>query len=321
MLKKQRKIPLIILKLEALLRRLPSHHPWRAKIDEDLAKFKAGYRGEQALDYYLDTLPKNDFYIFHDIRLPYKKDKFFQLDTLIVTPWYIIILEVKNISGTLYFDQSFNQLLRTLNGKEEAFPDPILQIKRQKIKFEGWLKKQIFSTIPILFYVVISNPSTLIKAKSESIKNIVIHAGAIPDRFESVRSRFKDEKLTKKEMNRMSRLLIKHHSHAENNVLAQYKIQKSELIKGVQCPGCRKFAMERVIGAWFCTYCRIRSNHAHVSALNDYRLLINDEITNREIRDFLLFTSRQTATRLLTSQTATQTGNQKNRKYILQLPD
>ncbi len=46
LIKKAREIPVKILKLEALLRRLALNHQRRKKIGEELAKSYAGYRGE-----------------------------------------------------------------------------------------------------------------------------------------------------------------------------------------------------------------------------------------------------------------------------------
>ena len=51
MIKKKRKIPRSILKLQALLRRLPTHHPQLPLINEDLKRRTAGYKGECSLDF------------------------------------------------------------------------------------------------------------------------------------------------------------------------------------------------------------------------------------------------------------------------------
>ncbi|WP_218970926.1 nuclease-related domain-containing protein [Peribacillus kribbensis] len=114
MITKQRTIPLIILKLDSLLRRLPPTHPKRILIQGDFAKRMAGYKGEQALDYYLNQLSPSDFLILHDLRLP-SEPYFFQIDTLLLTTRYLLILEIKNIAGTLYFEKSSSQLIPGCN--------------------------------------------------------------------------------------------------------------------------------------------------------------------------------------------------------------
>ncbi len=112
-------MPLKMLQLEALLRRLPVDHNKRSNITEDLRKSKAGIKGERSLDYYLTDLPLTNTYVLYDLRLPNTTGHFFQIDVLIITNYYLLILEVKNIAGTLFFDQTFNQLIRTKNGEEE----------------------------------------------------------------------------------------------------------------------------------------------------------------------------------------------------------
>lgn len=133
MIVKPRKIPLSIRKLEALIRRLPPYHPKLPFISEELNKKMAGYKGESSLDFYLGFLDPKQYFIFHDLRL--KDDsRFFQIDTLIVTKSYLLIIEVKNIAGTIHFDPLFNQLIRIKEGKEMAFPDPLLQVKRHELQ-------------------------------------------------------------------------------------------------------------------------------------------------------------------------------------------
>lgn len=131
MIVKKRQLPLMILKLQSLLRRLPKNHPKIPYIEENLAKKMAGYRGEHSIDYPLSFLTFQNYFILHDLRLPHN-DYFFQIDTLLISPKFILMLEVKNIAGKLFFDQEFHQLVRTLNDKEEVFPDPILQVKRHE---------------------------------------------------------------------------------------------------------------------------------------------------------------------------------------------
>ncbi|MFL0364403.1 hypothetical protein ACH0BF_15460 [Pseudobacillus sp. 179-B 2D1 NHS] len=64
MIVKERKVPVKILKLEALLRRLPDHHIKRPLIEEELAISKAGFRREQSIDFYLEIDPNPRHFSF-----------------------------------------------------------------------------------------------------------------------------------------------------------------------------------------------------------------------------------------------------------------
>jgi Nuclease-related domain len=126
---KERTIPIRIQKIEALLRRITENHWKRAEMETDLAKRWAGFSGEQALDFPLSKLPEKDFMIFHGLRLSNGK-YFFQIDTLILTTYFALILEAENYSGTLYFDPILNQLIQTTpNGETRGYANPIEQAR------------------------------------------------------------------------------------------------------------------------------------------------------------------------------------------------
>ncbi|MGE6260368.1 nuclease-related domain-containing protein [Heyndrickxia sporothermodurans] len=133
MIIKSRGLPIRILKGEALQNRLPKNHEKPADIERDLKKRWKGYRGEQSLDYFLQFLPRGKYLIFHDLRLKGEQN-FFQMDTLILSPFFALIIEVKNYSGTLIFDTELNQFTRINHqNKEEGFQDPIARARRQHL--------------------------------------------------------------------------------------------------------------------------------------------------------------------------------------------
>ncbi|WP_180968208.1 nuclease-related domain-containing protein [Cytobacillus massiliigabonensis] len=133
MIVKERTIPIKIQKIEALLRRIPKSHWKRAEMEADLAKRWAGFRGEQTLDFPLSKLLEKDFMIFHGLRLSNGKH-FFQIDTLLLTTYFALVLEVKNYTGTLYFDPLLNQLIQTTpNRKLRDMP-----IQLNRLASSGW---------------------------------------------------------------------------------------------------------------------------------------------------------------------------------------
>lgn len=102
MIIKERSTPIKITYLEALLRRLPYDHLKRSRIEEDLVKRRAGYRGEKALDQFLINHPlTDDLLILNDLRLSNGK-QYFQIDSLLINNQFALILETKNIYGTLF---------------------------------------------------------------------------------------------------------------------------------------------------------------------------------------------------------------------------
>lgn len=228
MIIKERKIPLRIEINKALLRRLPTNHPKRSKVEADLAKRQAGYNGELSLDYHLSFLPNEQFLIMHDLRLTNGTYPF-QIDTLILSPYIFIILEVKNISGTIFFDKNFQQMLRTINGVEEGFQDPLIQAKRQKLQLTDWLKNRNITDIPIEYLIVVSNPSTVLKTNFNhgSVLDRVCHAAHLIDKIEKYTTLYKIEKLCQKSLRKLTRILLKSHSEEPLNL---YDIPQKDLL-------------------------------------------------------------------------------------------
>jgi Nuclease-related domain len=312
---KQRKIPIRIKIDEALLRRLPKNHPKRPEIEEDVLKRRAGYKGEQIVDFYLSLLPEKDYIIFNDLRLPYKNSHF-QMDTLLLSSSFMLILEVKNISGTLMFDRTFNQLIRISDDKEEGFPDPLSQVYNQHYQLKNWLKKRKTPELPIENLVVISNSSSILKVSGNTnIFRKVCPVGDLLKRVNEISKIYHSEKLTQKEMRRLSQILLKNHSEPSYNIFQLYEISPKDIITGVQCPSCLTIPMNRKHGTWECPVCQTRSKTAHEQALQDYFLLIDSSITNKQFRDFLHLPSIHTANYLLSSMDLRSSGSTKSRKY------
>lgn len=107
------------------------------------------------------------------------------------------------------------------------------------------------------------------------------------------------------------------HSAQQQNILAQYKIKKEELLKGVQCEECLALSMLKEKHGWGCSNCNSVSKNAHLDALRDYVLLPGMTITNSELREFLNIQSSSTVKRPLHTMSFPHTGNNKGRKYDL----
>lgn len=313
-------MPFKVLTLEALIRRLKQNHPKIELLQNAYATEKAGYRGETALNYYFQFLEEKDHLILHNIRLPNDYGYYFQIDTLILTPNFIVIAEMKNYAGQLFFDQDFHQLIRTIGDKVELFECPILQVNRQEAQLRAWLAKNRSPTIPIISFVVISNPSTRITTDPkhiERVKEKVIHAGYFPQRMEKQFSTFHAEMIHLKELKKFARLIMKQNTQYKPKILQKFQIDKSEILTGVHCPKCKVLGMIRINGLWHCLHCKTDNKDAHIEALQDYSLLIGHTITNMQLRDFLHISSTSVSNKLLSSLNLKFSGEKRGRIYEL----
>ncbi|WP_049665215.1 nuclease-related domain-containing protein [Bacillus sp. FJAT-27231] len=210
---KKREFPLKIHKLEALFRRLPEFHAKRSIIKAELDKSWAGHRGEEALDYHLASLQGSQPLMLHGLRILGKNGYFFQLDTLLLYPNMAVILETKNIAGTLFFDRSFHQLVRLQESGEDIFSDPLLQIQRQQRQLLAWLASYRITELPVIPLVVISFPTTKITADpthTEAFQK-VLHAVALPNKIEELHRRYPTDILTLTELEKMAYCLKAQH--------------------------------------------------------------------------------------------------------------
>ncbi|HZH59112.1 MAG TPA: nuclease-related domain-containing protein [Metabacillus sp.] len=319
MILKEREVPRIILQLKALLSRLPQHHTKIPQITLELNKRTAGFKGEQAIDYPLSFLDEKDYYIFHDLRLR-TKNHFFQIDTLILTKNTAIILEVKNFSGTIYFDSDFKQLIQSKDGIEKGFTYPLTQLERQEILLREWLLLNKLNSPTITSLVVISNSFTIIRTSTEnkSLHQKIIHKEELPYRIVHLVQTSTHKTIEEKDLKKISRVLLKHHTIRETSILDRYQIKEREILKGTICKECGYLPLNRMKGNWYCPYCKKKDKLAHVQALNEYKLLFKPTITNAEVRHFLVLSSGPTANRLLHSMNLRYTGENKSRLYYLE---
>lgn len=305
--------------LEALLRRIPPSHPKRINIEEDLGKLKAGFRGEKSMEYLLKFLQNDKYMIFHNLRLPGIGDTFFEIDLLLVTTRFILINEIKNLAGTVYFDDRHEQMTRTLNDKEEYFPNPIIQVGLQLRQLQSWLEKNKFPSIPIYRLVVMTNSSVIIKSSPSYViaSKIVIHSESFLTRVEEFEKQSQKEVLTEKQIKALSRLFLRQNTKLKSNYLEIYELSEADLLKGVCCPKCNNLPMDRELGKWKCKHCSHSSKDAHLSSIKDYYLLISPTITNKQLRSFINIPSVFTASRLLASMKLPKFGSRKKPVYDL----
>ncbi|MGG4167023.1 nuclease-related domain-containing protein [Rossellomorea vietnamensis] len=313
---KERKPPLKLLQTESLLNRLkPIEHPKRPLIEQDFKKRKAGYYGEKTVDFHLSFLSDKKYLIFNDLRLPIAATHF-QMDSVLVTTYYTLPIEIKNISGTLTIDPEFNQLSKQFNGIETGYPDPIAQATRQKLFMQKWFHNNKLPCPPVEFLVVFSNPSTILKMAPGHPRvppyDKMIHAQNIVREISKFNTQYTREVINLK---KVKRLFLNQHQTNHSSILTTYQLSKTDIIKGVQCEICRGI-MVRKTGIWFCPHCNHLSKTAHLQAIEDYFLLIKPTITNRELRDFLQLSSVRTATLILQSLNLKKTGSTKGSVYI-----
>lgn len=317
MIVKPLKITESILQSEALARRLPESHPQRIELEGIAGRQRAGYNGEAALQFPLSFLDEDNYFIFYDLRLRDRQD-YFQIDMLILTSSFLLIVEVKNVKGKIIYDD-MGQAIRIHDQVEEPFINPIDQVNLQHLRLLRWLRQYDFPAVPLEKIVVYTNHTTLLinSSSEKEIKDLVIRKEKLLPRILQLSENHKHPILTKKQISALCRKITHAHSPAVPNLMEKYQVESKDLKPGVFCPECSAVPMDWQRGKWVCQGCGIISKDAHIAALEEYRLLFGKYITNREARAFLRIESADAVKRLLQKLHLKHLGKTKSRRYKL----
>ena len=314
---KARAKPLKVEFCEALLIRINRNHPKIPQILSDKGKKEAGYIGEKKLDFFLSNLPEKEYFLFHDLRLPNGKS-YFQIDTLLLTYTFGLIIEAKYMTGELEFDEKNNQLIQRNDDIEKCYDDPLLQAKFQVRQLKAFLKQHKFPNIPFEFLVMMSHSNALLITEQGSEARLrVCRSSKVLLRIEEFSRKYKVKVLDQDKIRKISRLLIKKHTEPTFNCEELYRISRSELQTGVHCPKCRYLGVIYHQGSWRCPKCGCKSRDAHLAALRHYYLLFGPTITNQQFREFLGIESSNIASKLLKKLNLPHSDANKNRIYYL----
>ena len=296
---KSRTTPSEIHVLEGLIRRLPPTHRLRRRLEEDLAYRRKGYVGEKAVDRFTASLLQGNFTILHDVYLKHKGSGF-QIDTLIVGPHCIFVIEIKNYLGTVTFDFNLNQFTREHNGKITGFRNPIIQATTNKLLLTEWLTDRNVNDIPIYPLVAISDPGTIIKVIPEDqiLSREVMHGEYMPQQVWKMDQEFNGKRHGHLHQ-KIGAIILGACEKYDFDYEKEYGINQRELLGGVHCSSCGRLGMVRTYKYWQCNYCQLSSRNAHIPGINDYLLLVKPWISNKACMQFLQIPSRHLTTRLL----------------------
>ncbi|MBU9710809.1 NERD domain-containing protein [Evansella tamaricis] len=318
MIKKKAKKSRKIQKLEVLLSRTPHNLPQRDLLNDILNKELAGYEGELKLEYYLRFLTQDDFLVLNNIRL--KDDNgYFQMDAILLTKYFILIMDSKYWTGYITIDSCFKQFIQLNKGRRNVYSDPVLQISLQEKRFKAWLKKMKYPAISIKSLVVFTNRNVVLETPPANYPflNRLLKAPEILSKIDSLLFTYEMEIYTSKDLNKLSKLLCKYNVPEDPDYLNQFQIPNKSIIKGVKCNNCESFSMKRFNGIWVCPKCNHKSSDAHLEAIRDFSLLYGREITNGQLREFLHLPSRSVAQKILASMRLPSTGQRKYTIYYL----
>lgn len=297
---------------ETLLHRFKGSDETLNKIQTKFEQSLAGIRGEERVHREIqDSLINTEFILLKNLQFMNDTGFPHQIDLILLTSEFILLGEVKNISGTLYYNRSLRQFSRVrFDGVREHFQNPFDQLHRHH-EFLHYLLKNANFKIPIIPLIVNANQNSSLDSSLQG--EPILHVSSLRHTFNKLRQQYKTvapfKTLEKLKTFLESQTII----HEANRY-----IPADLIAKGVLCPTCNfKTVMHFENRTWRCHTCNKNNRSALKLAIRDYRILLGKEITNRTFRDWTGITNRTTASKMLGHFNFPYTGTYRNRVYTI----
>jgi hypothetical protein len=307
---KERSDSLTLRGLIAAQSRIPANHPMISVLASKQSIIEAGIGGEQqvaeVLGRYKFSFRNN---IFHDLSL--SSDTYFQIDHLLKTPHYGVILETKNMAGTLEFRDNPPQLVQKReDGQIKYYESPVVQLERNIELFSVWLEERDID-LPLYGAIVLAYPKQHVEIPPANTK--ILFPNLIPPFIKGLSQQGK--RLDTPTFNRLSGEIIRcHQTYIPKPICESYQVPTSDIQPGVRCEACGKIGMKKLPRTWHCSVCKVTNHLAHRGTLVEWFLVVKRTITNRECREFL-GVDIYTANRILNSMNLVCKGTFKDRVY------
>ncbi|MGE6486786.1 NERD domain-containing protein [Paenisporosarcina sp. NPDC076898] len=300
--------------IEAAIRRLPQGHTRREYLMQQQKQINAGIIGEEVLNKLFNRVKFNfDYFIFHDLHL--KSSATFQIDTLFLSPYYAIILEMKNISGHIKIRQNHPQMERTLvTGQTDYFKNPVGQIMEITDVFEDFLNMNGVS-LPLYRAIVFKDANRSLQFDEVTIP--IFGPQELPHFIRTLPRELC--KLSPLELSDLVDVLLSNHrEYIPLPIVQHFFIESKDIMPGVLCNICQALTVEKRFREWRCRSCGMVTKTAHYEALRDYALVLSNKINNREFRRFLKIQNPREASDIIRRMKLNKTGSKKTREYLLE---
>ncbi|MFF2177764.1 nuclease-related domain-containing protein [Lysinibacillus sp. NPDC058147] len=299
--------------LEALIRRLPSTHTDYMNYFEKLRRIQAGFAGEQRIDAeWLEIILPHPHYFLHDLQIVNHFGTTHQIDTVLLCPQLILIIEIKNVTGFLDFDESFSQFTRTtIEGDVEGMTNPFHQGSRHL----EWMTEMLHQSrlkIPVHYAVVLATKNAIL---SKSLRGQpIFHVSGLRYYVRELFQQHKEATLDEEKLFQFASKLLSMHRPIKREIA----LPVQDIVKGVLCESCLNGQpMNYRYPKWYCQRCETIDNEAIFRTLEDYRLLVGETLTNKSFCEFFKIDSPNSAYKLLQKLPLKAEGTKSNRKYLI----
>lgn len=275
-------------------------------VERQIRTRRVGFAGELKLDHYLQTavLPENSAILCSYQPVGY------EMDTVIICETFICVLEVKNMKGILSFEQDKSQFIRKIDDQLDSFHNPIDQVERNAYYFQKVLR-ELNMHLPIYSAVVITQQSAIIRDVPAG--KYVFHLSGL-QKFLSKLMNSEQVGISAQQFAYLKEQLLLRHQPFET----WRPYQLPSIRKGVLCE--KNHLMVYHKNKFYCPVCKEFSAQAFWLAMQDYKVLVMNTISNKEFREFVGIDDVITASKLLAKLNWSHNGGTKKRIYNISIP-
>lgn len=300
--------------LQSALRRLKPTHPKRSFLETELHKAEAGKRGEMRLMKKFDEFySKEDYAVMWNVELSLNKWRV-QMDGLLLTRYAAIIIESKNISDKLYFNNETSEFYRINSAGEKTVMDnPATQVEKHIRFLKEWFRKHSIA-LPVTGILVFTAKQAELITIPEEIPVCKVHQ--VIEKIFKLLNRYPiaiypDESI--KEIEHSIR--TKQSPYTSTPLADRYFIDPAEFTKGIYCEHCKTPTIIRLKRAWICKTCRMKDDQALHKTVAEYFALVSRTAANRDIQKFALIDNRHLIKRFFSNSSLPGTGHLRDRSY------
>lgn len=303
--------------LEGIPRLIARLHPDHRKLQflkDSLYRISAGYSGECNVDTYIErTQITHLTKIFTDVHLRISPTFTFQIDTLIITERYVLIVEVKNLKDTVRFVQNPPHLEQIFETGTEAILDcPIHQIESNKSNLDEWFRQRGIH-LKTSGLLVLANQKTKVKDAPSDLP--IIYKKQIPFYLQKLQPA--ETILSTAQIHDLAREIHAEKQHFNPFPLcAYYNIDHRELKTGLLCRYCNRQLQRENREKWSCELCGKNTVNPYSDGIKDWFMLVKNSITNEECRSFLKLKGSNAARYILSKSGLVKKGRSKATFYI-----
>ncbi|MDN7240309.1 nuclease-related domain-containing protein [Planococcus sp. N028] len=305
--------------LKALLDRLPPNHPRRQFLNAELYREEAGKRGEKRIKRkFMEFYSAEEAEIIWDVRLQINDWKV-QIDGLLLTGKGAVIIESKNISGKIHFDQETEEFYRIdEEGVKTIMENPLFQLEKHKRFMQEWFRLQKIA-LPVEGLVVFTSKKCEFISKVPGV--YICKTYQMNKYLYDVLLKFPQNKASVSPAQIKQLIVASKTPFKRIPLCAYYHIKREELETGVYCQNCGLRTMRRIKKSWNCSSCKHRNKDAHIQTIREYFSLISANLDSRQFRAFCHIESPFVASRMLASVDLLRSGPPKKRVYTMKMEE